>query len=627
MSIKPPKKRPVILSPKVLDGYVAEMLKGDCATVDIETDDSLDVIHNPTIVGISFYNEKIEGPLFVPISFNTFKNQMTVQALVKSIQPLFSAEHFTMIAHNAKFDIAILEHFGVKTNWGRIHCSQVLSFLQNENKRTGLKDRVFWEFNYRMKSLSDIQGKRNTKAFIPMVDLPADKITDYCSDDAYWCYWLYQKYKKELQQDKFLWNYYIKLEAPFVKVLKDIHKRGVHINKPFLEKLDRKVGKLKDKAEEDILKLARKPINVNSPAQLTRLLFKDLHLHRTLPNPEILATNSSGFAANAENLEILAGKHPIVDRILDYRMYAKLKTTYTTGLLERLGDGYKKIHCNFNQTVAVTGRLSSSDPNLQNIPSRSDLGKQVRLAFVPPKGHSFIVADYSNIELRILCHMSQDKTMLEKFSSNEDLHALTASFIFKRPLSECDKSTPEGKKRREAGKTLNFGIMYGMGPWALAKSLNISEEEAQRFIDEYFTLYRGVYEYIKKVQDFATKNGYVRTLFGRKRRLPEAQLLDGFFKKERQRALRQAVNSIIQGTQAEIIKLAMIKLQKRCKKAKLRLQVHDELVASVPTTDAQEVAKVFKECMMFPTDDDKRQILSIPMEVDLVIVDSWGKAK
>ncbi len=619
-------KNIIITNEHRLKEFVDELLKSDYYSFDIETADSLDVVYSPSIVGVSFYSDQAGDVGFVPIGFNSFPNQLPIQTMLNTVAPLFNKPGLLTVAHNAKFDCAIMEWFGIKVRWDNVRCSQVLSNLANENKLSGLKARILSEFGHKMTTLDDLQGKRGTKAFIPMVDLDVEDVANYCGEDAFWCYRLFTKLVKDIDGDKFLGPYYEKMESPFVKVLERMHYRGVHLDLPFLRKLDKKVGKLLLKAEASVHKIAKIPLNLNSAKQKQVLLFDRFKLHRKIANPMELDTNKSGYATNAYNLDILKGTHPIIDHLLEYNRYAKLKQTYTSGLQKKVGTD-KKIHCNFNQTVVVTGRLSSSAPNLQNIPSRSALGKQVRLAFRAPKGKKFIVADYSNIELRLLAHMSQDPIMLEKFRNGEDLHTLTASSVYKLPLNQCDKTTKAGAKRREDAKTLNFGILYGMKKWSLSKRLNVSEEEAEAFIEDYFGLYQGVREWIDKIHLRATKLGYVRTLFGRMRRLPEAQLVDYEYRKLRNRALRQSVNFIIQGTQAEIIKLAMCKIERKIKLAKLRMQVHDELVATVPEEDADAIAKDFKRCMMFPTKDSKRQILDIPMDVDLKIVDRWGEAK
>lgn len=612
---------------------LVDMLKSSKAfTFDWETDESLDVVCNPKAIGLGLYTDALSEAKFIPVGFNSIPEQLPIQKVIKAVQPLFNDDADRLaIAHNAKFDTAINEFYGMKiTRWNsRIRCSQVLAHLADENKFSGLKERVLIEFGHKMRTLKDIQGKRGTKSFKRLIDQPIEVVADYCGEDVYWTWQLWFKTWPIICKDKFLENYYLKIEHPFIRTLKAMHKRGMSIDWDLLKEIDIDLEAMIEVVESRIHKMAGYPINLNSPLQKAKLLYGELKLDKKLGIGTLKKSKKTGNSSTDKTMmDKLTGLHPIVAPIQRFTSLSKLKATYTSGMPKhKLADG--KIHTSFNQASVDTGRLSSSDPNLQNIPAHSKLGKKIRRCFIPPDGKTLIVGDYDNIELKILAHQSQDKVMLEKFRNGEDLHSLTASSIFNLPLNQCDKTTPEGAERRDKGKKINFGIMYGMQRWALARQLGILEDEAEEYRQTYFGLYPGVRDYVTKIEKQAHNLGFVRTLFGRKRRLPNAVIEDdGDWENKRDiaRAYRQATNHTIQGSQSEIIKMAMNRIEDEVPEVALHLQVHDELVGSCDPELADKVIEEMRDRMMFPT-LDHRNILCIPMTVTFHKVESWGLAK
>lgn len=399
-----------------------------------------------------------------------------------------------------------------------------------------------------------------------------------------------------------------KIELPLCEVLADMEQTGFTADREALYEYGKMLSVRIDTLQEEIWSLAGGEFNINSPKQLGEILFDKL----MLPSGKKTKT---GWSTNAEVLEKLRGKHEIIDKILEYRQLAKLKSTYADGLIKVIGkDG--RIHTNFQMTVTATGRLSSTEPNLQNIPVRTELGAELRKMFVAPRGNVLVDADYSQIELRLLAHISGDGTMIKAFLNGEDIHAVTASQVFGVPLGEVTKL------QRSRAKAVNFGIVYGISPFSLAQDIGVFQNEAKVYIDTYLEKYSGVREYMKNIRERAKIDGYVTTLFGRRRPLPE--LKSSNFN-TRSFGERVALNTPIQGTAADIIKLAMVNVYRRLKSeglnAKLILQIHDELIVECPEHEAERVKKILKEEM------ENVVQYSVPLEADVNVGKSWGDAK
>ena len=418
---------------------------------------------------------------------------------------------------------------------------------------------------------------------------------------------LCENLKKEISE-KNMDNLYYDIELPLAKVLANMEFYGIHMDtdgiKTFGKMLTEKIHSL----TEDIYRLAEKEFNINSPKQLGEILFETLGLPTS-------KKTKTGYSTNAEVLEFLKDKHPIIEYILEYRSYTKLNSTYVEGLLKQIKDN-QRIHTTYQQTETRTGRISSVEPNLQNIPVRTSLGSEMRKFFTSKEGYTLVDADYSQIELRVLAHISEDKSMTNAFLSNEDIHLNTAAEVLGLPKEMVTS------QMRSSAKAINFGIVYGIGAFSLSKDINVSVKEADNYINNYLNTYSGVRMYMDDIIDFATKNGFVTTMFGRRRYLPE---LSSSNKNMQNFGKRIAMNTPIQGTAADIIKIAMIKVYNRLKAEKLDayliLQVHDELIVECKDEIKDVVSKILQEEMQNAT------TLSVPLSVDAHTGKTWYQAK
>ena len=404
------------------------------------------------------------------------------------------------------------------------------------------------------------------------------------------------------------WELYREIELPLAKVLADCEEAGFLVDKEGISAFSDYLAGQISAAEEEIYTLAGQKFNINSPKQLSEILFERLSL-------PVLKKTKSGYSTNAEVLEKLRPYHPIINAILDYRQLAKLRSTYTEGLLKVAGeDG--RVHTCFTQTVTATGRLSSVEPNLQNIPVRTELGRELRRFFVADKGKTLIDADYSQIELRLLAHVSEDENMIAAFNSGVDIHTVTASEVFHTPVKEVTSA------QRKNAKAVNFGIVYGISAFSLADDLGVSRKEADDYIKGYFATYPGIEKYLSNQVEAAKRDGYVSTMFGRKRYIPELTSGKGMLKKFGERV---AMNSPIQGSAADVIKIAMVRVAKALKEAgidaRLILQVHDELIVEAGKKDADKAAEILKREM------ENAVKLKIPLTVDLNMGQSWYDCK
>lgn len=403
---------------------------------------------------------------------------------------------------------------------------------------------------------------------------------------------------------------YEDIELPLVPVLFEMEQTGVFVNRDHLAEKAEVIGDRIKGLEDDIYTLAGKTFKINSPKQLGAVLFEDLGL------PPVKKTKT-GYSTNAEVLETLRYQHPIIECILSYRLWTKLKSTYLDGIAALIRPETGRVHTSFNQTVTATGRLSSSDPNLQNIPVRTEQGKEIRALFEPGEGYdAMLSADYSQIELRLLAHMSQDENFIEAFREGQDIHARTAAEVFHVPIDEV---TSEERRR---AKAVNFGIVYGISDYGLSRDLHISRKEAAGYIDEYFTRYPGVKAFMDKVVEEAHQTGAVTTMYGRRRELPAIHSKNF---NQRSLAERMAMNTPIQGTAADIIKIAMIRASRMLKaanvKSRILLQVHDELVLEVVNEEIPKVTEILKEAMEHAAE------LSVPLVVDVNVGKNWAEAK
>lgn len=507
--------------------------------------------------------------------------------LWEAIKPLFSDGAVEKYLHGLKN----YYHAGLEVK-GRVYDLELMGYLLNPASS-----------KYDMEELA--------ASFAPSLTAPDKKAG--VQEQASWQALAMERISNEMLQtihDKGLDKLYFDMELPLVEVLADMEGNGIYVNRRKLLDQSVSVGRTIADLEAEIHELAGRDFNINSPKQLGEVLFEGLGL-------PVIKKTKTGYSTNAEVLNQLRGEHPIIEKILRYRLWNKLKTTYLDGINQLIDGGTARVHTTFNQTVTATGRLSSSDPNLQNIPVRTEEGKQIRQLFEPGEGYDYLLsADYSQIELRVLAHMSQDENFIQAFSRNEDIHARTAAEVFGIPIEEVTPS-----QRRNA-KAVNFGIVYGMSDYGLSQDLGITRKEAAGYIDSYFEKCKGVKAFIDKVVEEAHAKGYVQTAFGRRRELPS---INSSNYTQRMLAERMAMNTPIQGTAADIIKLAMIKAHTMLKEAHLKsrilLQVHDELVLEVTEPEIPQVKAILKEAMEHIAE------LSVPLSIDINMGKNWAEAK
>jgi DNA polymerase-1 len=441
-----------------------------------------------------------------------------------------------------------------------------------------------------------------------MDEVPVRRVADYAGEDALLPVRLRPILAKDLAAAN-LSDLLTQLELPLIDVLVELEYNGIKVDVERLAELSRRYGERLEAIEREIYELAGHPFNIASPRQLQEVLFTEQKL------PVTKRTAKTGPSTDADVLEDLARQHPLPAKILAYRQYAKLKGTYVDALPQMVHPVTGRVHASFHQAVAATGRLSSSDPNLQNIPIRTDEGREIRSAFVPGEPDwVLLAADYSQIELRVLAHFSRDPRMLEAFARDEDIHARVASQVSGVPLEAV---TPQ---MRRVAKTVNFGIIYGQSPFGLARVLGIDQEEAARFIDSYFAGYPGIEQFLSKVLADCRKNGYVGTILGRRRAIREIRENPG---RQRNLAERTAVNTVIQGSAADLIKLAMIAISRRLRREKLParmlLQIHDELIFEVPSPHLHALARLVTEEMAGV------RTLAVPLKVDVKAGPNWAE--
>ncbi len=524
--------------------------------------------------------------------------------------PAFSSPSIEKIAHNASYDIGILDRYGLPVK-GPLVDTMIAAWLIDPGIRgLGLKDLVWTRLKTEMTRITDLIGVG--KAQITMDQVPAATAAAYAGADAAMTFRLAAALLPEVHQ-KGLDNLLRNVEMPLVPVLVDIERTGVKIDSEFLRQMSVELTARVRKLEREIQEIAGLAFNVNSTQQLSDILFGKLGL----PTEGLKKTQSGAYSTAADVLEGLRGRHEIIGLILEQRQLTKLLGTYVDALPGLVNPRTGRVHTSFNQTGAETGRLSSSNPNLQNIPIRSDVGREIRKAFIAESGHVLLSADYSQVELRILAHITQDEYMLAAFARGEDIHASAASKVYGVPLSKVSK------EQRAVAKMMNFATSYGVTAFGLAQRTGLSRAEAADFMNRYFSTYPGVKKYIEETQALAREQGWVETLLGRRRYFPVLKTTASSAQAYnlRQAAERAAINHPIQGTAADIIKMAMIALHRRLIAegfhARMTLQVHDELVLETPEEELHRVAAIVKETM------EGAYALDAPLKVDMEYGPNW----
>ncbi len=557
---------------------------------------------NAELVGISLCESENRAYYF-PIP----ANREEAQKIVEEFRPLLEDEGITKIGQNIKYDMIVLRNYGVKVK-GSLFDTMLAHYVLQPELRHNMDYLAEIYLHYQTIRIEELIGNRG-KDQKNMRDLLPEEIYQYACEDADITFKLKNILEKELKKQG-LEKLFYEIEMPLVPVLVELESNGVRIDTNALHLSSTQLTSRLQEIEQQIYQLAGEPFNIASPKQVGDILFGKLHL---VEKPK--KTKTGQYVTNEEVLESLRNKHQIVGKILDYRGLKKLLSTYIDALPQLINPRTGRIHTSFNQAVTATGRLSSSNPNLQNIPIRDEDGKEIRKAFIPDDNSLFFSADYSQIELRIMAHLSGDTNMIEAFQSGHDIHAATAAKIYKIGIDEV---TPD--MRRKA-KTANFGIIYGISVFGLAERMNVDRKEARELIDGYFETYPQIKEYMEKSIEVARQQGYVETIFHRKRYLPDINSRNATV---RGYAERNAINAPIQGSAADIIKVAMARIQSRFDtfnlKAKMILQVHDELNFSVPSDEKEIVEKIVIEEM------EAAYPMQVPLKADCGWGNNWLKA-
>lgn len=546
----------------------------------------------------------ITKTFYIPISHSNIANQLRLEDVITGLKSLFETETIYKTTHNAKIAYNILRNLEILAE-GVIFDTALASYVKDPQRNHELDVQSMEHLNHAIMPFAPFE--KNKKKQISFSDAPVESIVNFSSDESFTIleltkYWINNLDKKELELT-------YDIEVPLTFVLADMEYNGVSVDEDYLHKLTISMNNQLAKIEGRIYEIAGGVFNINSPRQVGEVLFEKLGLKAKKKR------GKTNYSTNAAVLEELAEEYEIAQLILDYRKFAKLKSTYTEALPALIDRKDNRIHTTYNQTVTATGRLSSSNPNLQNIPVRTEEGNKIRNAFVSGNKENGLIlsADYSQIELRLLAHITQDKHLLEAFNSGVDVHTLTASKVFDVPVEDVTK------EMRYKSKAVNFGIIYGQSKYGLAKSLGISNADAETFIEKYFATYPRVKAYMEGTVLEAEEKGFVETIFGRKRYLAtELSSSNGMI---REFAKRAAINQPIQGTAADLMKIAMIDFSKKLKennlKSKMIMQVHDELVVEVVKSELDVVTNLVKEAM------ELNQPLSVPLVVDVNVGESW----
>ena len=559
------------------------------------------VYENEEGQGLALYQEQLGG-VWMEASM-----AFLMQELLEIFQPFFADSAYRKIGHDVKKDIRFLRSYGYDGFTAEFDTA-IGAYILNATGSSYEYDDIAAAFlNETYPSQEEVFGKGRTKKTFAV--LPEAERTAYGARQAE-IFFRARKVMEERLAENEQKSLFYDMEMPLIYVLADMEKYGIKVDKAALLAYQKRLGESLDGMEEEIYALAGEKFNINSPKQLGVILFEKLGLKGG-------KKTKTGYSTAADVLEKLRTAHPIVERILHYRQLAKLKSTYADGLLAVMDAETEKIYSTFNQTITATGRISSTEPNLQNIPVRLELGRELRKIFIPESAEfCFLDADYSQIELRVLAHISGDESLIAAFKSNQDIHRMTASQVFHVPFDEV---TP---LQRSNAKAVNFGIIYGKGAFSLGQDLGISRKEAEEYINAYFARYPKIKTFMEDTIKNGTKNGYVSTLWNRRRNMPELQSSNFM---QRAAGERAAMNMPIQGTAADIIKLAMIKvhraLQEGGYRSRLILQVHDELLIEAYKEEKEAVAKILKENMEHAAD------LLVPLDVDVHEGASWFEAK
>ena len=587
-----------ILTEKSFNDLIKSLVKKKSFVFDVETTNKRPVWAR--MVGISFSFEE-GNACYLPLVHRYLgsPDQLELKTVCEKLKPIFEDKRIKKCGHNIKYDLIVMANEGIALD-GVGFDTMIASYLLNPSSRGHGLDALTMEyFGHKNLTYKEMVGAGNRE--IGFDEVEVNRATEYAAEDSDMTWRLKGKLQPQLKDSTL--KLYKEIELPLLEVLAEIELNGVYVDRKHLTELSSKIDKQLLRLEKDIYVLADEEFNINSPKQLSVILFEKLKL-------PVVKKTKTGYSTDVSVLELLAAEHKLPKQILSYRQLAKLKSTYVDALPREIFKNTGRVHTSFNQTVAATGRLSSSNPNLQNIPIRSDMGKEIRKAFTAEGDNMLLSADYSQIELRLLAHLSKDRALKDAFDKGEDIHARTAADIFGSSLDKVDENS------RRMAKAVNFGIIYGLSAFGLSRQLNISRKDAKDFIDQYFLLYSKVRDFMDNTIAEARECGYTLTMFNRRRYLPD---LKSDNRQIRESAERVAINSPIQGSAADLIKVAMIRLSRNLKKMKLNskmiLQVHDELVFECPVREKKEIESLVRKEM------EEACTLSVPLVVDI----GWGK--
>ncbi len=609
VAIAPPEKDTkkskyeLVTHKKQLKNWIAKLKKSSFFALDTETT-GLDYM-DAKLVGISLSVKSGEAA-YIPLAHN-HDDQLPEDLVLRELKPILESKKTKVIGQNIKFDRNILSRYGINLN-SIENDTMLMSYVLNSTASRHNLDALAQHYlNYKTTTFEEVAGKGVKQITFDLV--PIDKAVHYASEDADITFRLYEELKSKLAKEPILSALLEEVEIPLIRVLSDMEQAGTLVNEKILKAQSKNFSERIAKLEKEAYGLADQEFNLGSPKQLQEIFFGQL-------NYPIIQKTPGGQPSTAENvLKQLAEDYELPKIILEHRTLSKLKSTYTDKLPLQISANTGRIHTSFNQTGTSTGRLSSSDPNLQNIPIRTEDGRRIRQAFESSKGYQLISADYSQIELRVMAHLSKDESLIKAFQEGQDIHSSTASEVFEVNIKEVNSD-----QRRNA-KAINFGLIYGISAFGLSKQLGINRNLAAEYMDIYFSRYPGVRKYMEKIKSDAKKIGYVETLFGRRLYLPEISTGNAI---RRQAAERVAINAPVQGTAADIMKKAMLAVDDSLIKekidAKLILQVHDELVVESNKKDSERVAEILTNSM------SNAAKLLVPLDVEIGIGKNWDQA-
>ena len=589
-----------------LNELVGKLQSAKVISFDTETT-SIDQM-SADLVGISLAVSENEG-WYIPVGHELEpERQLPLGQIMDALRGPLTDANISKVGHNIKYDFVMLARYGLRPT-PLTFDTMVAEWLTNPTSHNlGLKNLAWVRLDFRMTEISSLIG--SGKKQITMARVPIDDAASYAAMDAVAVMRLIPELESELKANSafILFN---EIEMPLIPVLADMEMTGIALDTDFLKKISVELSTRMIEIENGVYEQVGEPFNINSTQQLSHALFNRLKLS---PPEGTRRTDSGFYSTSAEVLESLRGQNPVVNLLLEYRELSKLKSTYVDALPLQVNHRTGQIHTSYNQAGSVTGRIASSDPNLQNIPIRTELGRKVRQAFVAANDLTLLSVDYSQVELRIAAHMSSDEAMLAAFMADQDIHTATAAAILGTTM---DKVT---KEQRRNAKAINFGLLYGMSAFGLTRSSDLTLAEAEDFVEAYFKQFPGVKNYLDNIRRIAAKQGYVETLLGRRRYFPG--LKSGGNPATRAREEREAINAPIQGTAADIMKLAMIQVDSALKSAGLKgrmlLQVHDELVLECPQIELQETTRITRKMM------ENAYNLVIPLKTEARFGQNWG---